>query len=229
MSPPANLASDISAYHSLPLLPTNPDLADLGADEDEELEAAVAAATSTKKSTKKVPLTNHEALTFAPRGIYFDFATDQLRCSCNHKACDNWASYSFTRHFGFKCHKKYEAERLDNYETARLREARATYIRMNPYVQEQSTRKRKKKKDDDERIILTVEERRTQERHWMEMWKDAKNELKQLRQDLKGEMDEEVRAELMADIAGIKKRKGDWARLLGLNEAPPAPVAPITF
>ena len=72
-----------------------------------------------------------------------------------------------------------------------------------------------------ERLVfpsLTVEERHTQERHWMEMWKDAKNELKQLREDLKKETDEEVRKELLLDIEGWKKRKGDWAKLLGLNE-----------
>jgi hypothetical protein len=53
----------------------------------------------------------------------------------------------------------------------------------------------------------------------MEMWKDAKNELKQLREDLKNESDEEVRNELLLDIEGWKKRKGDWAKLLGLNES----------
>ena len=52
----------------------------------------------------------------------------------------------------------------------------------------------------------------------MEMWKDSKNELKLLREDLKNELDEDVRVELMADIEGLKKRKGDWGRLLGLNE-----------
>ena len=61
-------------------------------------------------------------------------------------------------------------------------------------------------------------ELRVQESHWMAMWKDSKNELKQMREDLKNEDDEEVRAEMMADIEGLKKRKGDWAKLLGLNE-----------
>lgn len=116
----------------------------------------------------------------------------------------------------FKCHKKYEEERLDDAEIARLREAKATYLRMHPQVEEQSIRKRRRTKDGEK--MLSVDELRVQERHWMEMWKDSKNELKQLRQDLKVEVDEEVRAELMADIEGLKKRKGDWARLLGLNE-----------
>ena len=57
----------------------------------------------------------------------------------------------------------------------------------------------------------------TDEKHWMEMWKEAKNELKQLREDLRNEADEDVRVEMMADIEGLKKRKDDWAKLLGLN------------
>lgn len=169
-----------------------------------------------KKRRRKLLLTFHEALTFASRGIYVDIETGQLRCSCNHKPCDKWDAYGYTRHFEFKCHKKYEEERLDDTEIARLREAKATYVRMNPQVEEQSIRKKRKMKEGEK--ILTVDELRVQERHWMEMWKDSKNELKQLRQDLKEEVDEEVRAELIADIEGLKKRKGDWSRLLGLNE-----------
>lgn len=169
-----------------------------------------------KKRNKKLPLTYHEALTFASRGIYVDLESNQLRCSCNHKPCDKWDAYGYTRHFGFKCHKKYEEERLDDVEIARLREAKETYMRMNPIIEEASIRKKRKMKDGEK--ILSVDELRVQERHWMEMWKDAKNELKQLRQDLKDEMDEEVRGELVADIEGLKRRKGDWAKLLGLND-----------
>ncbi len=51
----------------------------------------------------------------------------------------------------------------------------------------------------------------------MAMWKDAKNELRQLRQDLKEEVDPEVRDELAQDIDGLKRRKEEWARMLGLN------------
>ena len=54
------------------------------------------------------------------------------------------------------------------------------------------------------------------EHHSMEMWKDAKNKLKGLRKDLKNEVDEEVRAQLMSDIEDTKKRKGDLAKLLGM-------------
>ena len=87
---------------------------------------------------------------------------------------------------------------------------------MNPLVEEASLRKRRK--TDKGEKLLSVEELRVQEKHWMEMWKEAKAELKQARDDLKNEVDEEVRAELMADIEGLKRRKGDWAKLLGLNE-----------
>mmetsp|Transcript_27891 Transcript_27891/g.45272 ORF Transcript_27891/g.45272 Transcript_27891/m.45272 type:complete len:261 (-) Transcript_27891:209-991(-) len=203
----------------------------LGGDQDECIKveeggvAAAASATTPKKRRRKLLLTFHEALTFASRGIYVDIDTNQLRCSCNHKPCDKWDAYGYTRHFEFKCHKKYEEERLDDAEINRLREAKATFLRMNPQVEEQSIRKKRKMKEGEK--ILSVDELRVQERHWMEMWKDSKNELKQLRQDLKVEVDEEVRAELMADIEGLKKRKGDWARLLGLNET--IADIPVTF
>eukprot|EP00578_Thalassiosira_sp_NH16_P009954 CAMPEP_0181117036 /NCGR_PEP_ID=MMETSP1071-20121207/22276_1 /TAXON_ID=35127 /ORGANISM="Thalassiosira sp., Strain NH16" /LENGTH=245 /DNA_ID=CAMNT_0023201333 /DNA_START=79 /DNA_END=816 /DNA_ORIENTATION=+ len=185
--------------------------------EDEGLECHPAPTTTPKKRNKKLPLTFHEALTFASRGIYVDIETGQVRCSCNHKPCDKWEAYGYTRHFTFKCHKKYEEERLDDAEIARLRESKATYMRMNPIVEESSIRKKRKMKEGE--AILSVEELRVQERHWMEMWKDAKNELKELRRDLKEEPDEEVRAELIADIDGLKRRKGDWAKLLGLHDS----------
>mmetsp|Transcript_8616 Transcript_8616/g.14972 ORF Transcript_8616/g.14972 Transcript_8616/m.14972 type:complete len:299 (-) Transcript_8616:205-1101(-) len=184
----------------------------------EDVEGAGGGLNTPKKRCRKSPLTFHEALTFASRGVYVDMETGQLRCSCNHKKCDKWDAYGYTRHFSFKVHKKYEAERLDDSEIARLRDAKAAYLRINPIVEETSIRKKRKMRDGEK--ILSVDELRVQERHWMEMWKDAKNELKQLRTDLKEEVDEEVRAEIMADIEGLRKRKGDWARLLGLNEVP---------
>ena len=176
----------------------------------------VIAPKSPKRRNKKLPLTFHEAITYSNRGIYVDLETGQLRCSCNHKPCDKWDAYGYTRHFSFKCHKKYEEERLDDTEIQRLKDARDTYLRVHPQIPEQSIRKKRKMRDGEK--ILSVEELRVQERHWMEMWKDAKNELKGLREDLKNEVDEDVRAELMSDIEGLKKRKGDWAKLLGLNE-----------
>ena len=49
----------------------------------------------------------------------------QLRCSCNHKPCHKWDAYGYTRHFTFKCHKKYEEERLvDDAERQRLKDAK---------------------------------------------------------------------------------------------------------
>jgi len=198
----------MNAHHepppTLPLLTTTAHIDD---DDEEDF--------NPHKRAKKLPLTFHEALTFANRGIYVDIALNVLRCSCNHKARDNWDAHGYTRHFAFKCHVKYEAERLDDAEIARLMEAKATYMRMNPIVEETSIRVKRKMEVGEKE--LSVEELRVQERHWMVMWKDAKNELKQMRQDLKVEVDEEVRGELIADIEGLKRMKGDWAKLLGLN------------
>ena len=54
--------------------------------------------------------------------------------------------------------------------------------------------------------------------HWFDMWKDAKAELKKLREELKDETDEEVKAELKSDIDGLKRKKDEWAELLGMKE-----------
>ena len=46
----------------------------------------------------------------------------------------------------------------------------------------------------------------------------TKDELKKLREEMRNEPDDEVRAELAQDIEGLKNKKEDWAKLLGLNE-----------
>ena len=92
------------------------------------------------------------------------------------------------------------------------------YLKLNPMAMDPLSIRKKRKMERADKV-LSVEELRVQEKHWMEMWKAAKAELKAAREELRGEADEEVRAELMADIEGLKKRKCDWGQLLGLNEA----------
>ncbi len=189
-------------------------------DEDEpnvKLEVGEDGLPKKKRRNKKLPLTFHEAVTYFARGVYVDIESGQLRCSCNHKPCHKWDAYGYTRHFTFKCHHRYETERLNEAEQARLKDARETFLRMNPIVEEQTLRKKRKLRDGEK--LLTVDELRVQESHWMAMWKDATAELRQLRLDLKNEVDPNVRGELIADIEGLKKRKGDWAKLLGLSDA----------
>jgi len=184
-------------------------------------EAAADSMSTPKKRNRISVLTPHEALSlFAHKGVYVDEETGELRVSTNHKPCGKWDLHRYNRHFALKCFKKYETERLDPTEVQRLTDAKERYFRMNPIVEEASLFRKRRKLMEGEKM-LSVDELRVHEKHWMEMWKAAKNELRQLREDLKVEMDEEVRAELMADIEGLKKRKGDWARLLGLD-APPA-------
>ena len=57
-----------------------------------------------------------------------------------------------------------------------------------------------------------------QEKFWMEMWKDAGNEIKRLRRELKEETDEAAIADMQADIKGLRKRKLEFAKLLGMDE-----------
>ena len=80
--------------------------------------------------------------------------------------------YGYNRHFTFKCHKKYEEERLDEVELGRLKAAKEQYLRIHPQIEEPSIRKKRKLKAGEK--ILGPDELRVQERHWMEMWKDSK-------------------------------------------------------
>ena len=153
------------------------------------------------------------------RGIYVE--EDEIRCRCNNKNCNKWDTYQYDRHFGFKVHKRYEEEEAD--ETFH----RSTMV---AFVQSEAEKEA-------HRISLpgaapalpsipafstvhvgksrTGEDARMQEDHWMKMWSAAKDELKKLRQDLKDEEDEEVIGEIEADIKGLRKRKADFAKLLG--------------
>ena len=137
--------------------------------------------------------------------------------------------FTDTHHFTRTCHKKYEEERLDDREATRLKDSKEAYLKLNPIPDESNIFRSKKRRTGGGGGHTGVDELRVQEAHWMAMWKDSKNELKQMREDLKNEDDEEVRAEMMADIEGLKKRKGDWAKLLGLNEvAQPEVAQPIS-
>ena len=171
------------------------------------------------KRNKKVPLTPREAVeAFAQRGIYVDPKTGSLRCSCNHKPSHKWDLYGYTRHFTFKCHKKYEETGMNDDEVKRLVDAKEMYFKMFPQVSETNILRKRKRAFLTGEKNLTTEEVRNQEKHWMAMWKDAKDELKKLREEMRNEPDDEVRAELAQDIEGLKNKKDDWAKLLGLNE-----------
>lgn len=173
----------------------------------------------TPKRNKKVPLTPREAVeAFAQRGIYVDPKTGSLRCSCNHKPSHKWDLYGYTRHFTFKCHKKYEETGMNDDEVKRLVDAKEMYFKMFPQVSETNILRKRKRAFLTGEKNLTTEEVRNQEKHWMAMWKDAKDELKKLREEMRNEPDDEVRAELAQDIEGLKNKKEDWAKLLGLNE-----------
>jgi hypothetical protein len=61
------------------------------------------------------------------------------------------------------------------------------------------------------------EERRKQELHYLQLWKEARAELRAMRQELVGEDDLEVVEELRRDMIGLKKRKDELAKFLGLE------------
>ena len=62
------------------------------------------------------------------------------------------------------------------------------------------------------------EDKIAQEKFYMDMWKDAGNEIKRLRGELKEENDEDTIADIQADIKGLRKRKAEFAKLLRMDE-----------
>ena len=113
--------------------------------------------------------------------------------------------------------KKKEDQALKD-EIKRLVDAKDLYFKMFPVVSDANILRKRKRRFITGEQDLTTEEVRKQEKHWMQMWKDAKDELRKLRDELRLETDESVRAELMVDIEGLKGKKDEWAKLLGLNE-----------
>jgi len=67
--------------------------------------------------------------------------------------------------------------------------------------------------DDNE---MTQEEKRAEEKHWLEMWEDARCKMKQIREDIKVESDDEMIEDLKTDMKGLRKRKAHFAQLLGM-------------
>ena len=77
--------------------------------------------------------------------------------------------------------------------------------------------------DKEIRKLTMDKETSAKEVHWVGMWKDANAQLKQLRAELKclvqnNMVDDAVCAEVLIDIEGLKKRKGDMAKLLGMTK-----------
>ena len=59
------------------------------------------------------------------------------------------------------------------------------------------------------------EDKRSQEKHLMEMWSLTRKEIRELRNELKDEEDADVVREVEGDIRVLKKRKADYAEMLG--------------
>mmetsp|Transcript_10708 Transcript_10708/g.15296 ORF Transcript_10708/g.15296 Transcript_10708/m.15296 type:complete len:233 (+) Transcript_10708:97-795(+) len=70
----------------------------------------------------------------------------------------------------------------------------------------------------DQRSNSSEEDKIAQENFWMDMWKDAGNEIKRLRGELKEESDEDAIADIQGDIKGLRKRKAEFAKLLRMDE-----------
>ena len=54
--------------------------------------------------------------------------------------------------------------------------------------------------------------------HYLQLWKEARAELRAMRQELVGETDGEVIEEVKRDMIGLKKRKDELAKFLGIEQ-----------
>ena len=61
-------------------------------------------------------------------------------------------------------------------------------------------------------------EKRSKEKHLMEMWSVARKEIADLRKELKGESDEDAIKDLEKDIRLLRKRKADYEEQMGMND-----------
>ena len=64
--------------------------------------------------------------------------------------------------------------------------------------------------------LYVHQEKRTMERHWLDMWKDVSQEISRLRNEIRHETDVDVINELHSDISALKRKKSEYARLLGM-------------
>mmetsp|Transcript_17796 Transcript_17796/g.38506 ORF Transcript_17796/g.38506 Transcript_17796/m.38506 type:complete len:252 (-) Transcript_17796:169-924(-) len=77
---------------------------------------------------------------------------------------------------------------------------------------------RKRARHDNAYADITIRmeaEKRTNEKHWMEMWTITRRELRVLRQELKEEREENAIRDLEGDVRVMEKKKSDYAELLG--------------
>lgn len=61
-------------------------------------------------------------------------------------------------------------------------------------------------------------EKRSKEKHLMEMWSVTRKEIADLRKELKGESDEDAIQDLAKDIRLLRKRKADYEEQMGMND-----------
>jgi hypothetical protein len=161
---------------------------------------------------------------------------------------DGWDAYAYNRHFSYKKHLKWENARHDlgwdegeayrdfvkfieltlddsdeeEEEPAKTRAVKRARRKLDENTIDAIVRVEAKMRDPSSSISLKKgfkpDERRRQEMHYLQLWKEARAELRGMRQELANETDEEVAEELRKDMAGLKKRKEELAKFLGIEE-----------
>ncbi|KAL3800219.1 hypothetical protein ACHAWO_005686 [Cyclotella atomus] len=162
-----------------------------------------------------------------------------IRCRCSptcKTSFAGWDAYAYNRHFSYKKHVKWEQLRTElGWDESEAYREFVKFIEMTlddddeeeEYEEPPKKRGRKPKnhasaplpKLKKSKRISRSEERRQQEMHYMNLWRETRAELKVMRQQLKVETIQESIDELNVDIAGLKRKKDEWAKLLGIQGA----------
>lgn len=58
----------------------------------------------------------------------------------------------------------------------------------------------------------------------MQLWKEARAELRSMRQELMGETDEDAIEDIRRDMAGLQKKKNELAKFLGIEADAPEQI-----
>lgn len=145
------------------------------------------------------------------------------RCKiCGKDIKCNQGTGGIKKHLSYKHPKEHDAlegekDREENNheaETQTLVKDVIEHMNRSPLVRHAPPKK--KMKTSFAPTVSGSQERRSQEKHWMDMWMTTSRELTRLRQESKEETDEEVMEEIREDILGLRKKKADFARRLGM-------------
>jgi hypothetical protein len=166
---------------------------------------------------------------------------------------DGWDAYAYNRHFAYKKHQKWESMRnqlgwdegeayrdfvkfieltlddsdVEDHDPTEDRAVKRARRALDENTIDAIIRVEAKMRDPSSSKLkagFKPEERRKQEAHYMQLWKEARAELRSMRQELMGETDEDAIEDIRRDMAGLQKKKNELAKFLGIEADAPEQI-----